>query len=252
MNSSMEPRSPLHKNENDSSSDDEPSLREKVFEYRKAREHGAKRGIRRGECKAKEATHSKSLKNNSEKSTKKLRPRELPSNRPVPVGRNACLGAIVENRQRTVRNFDPRFEDHCGDLRELHVERNYSFIADERERRRKELEDIVERNGSKERSKVVQAERELDRIRQNDLRRNALLRRREILKQVVDEEKEAVRKGKQPFFAKRRELRRLELRSQYDELKRKGGVKKFIVKRRRKLAGKDKKLMANTISKDRS
>lgn len=234
------------------SSDDEPSLEQKMLGHRKACENGAQRGTRRDEHKAKEYNRPSSLKNVTDKSANKLRPRELPSNRPVPVGRDACLGDSVDDRRRTVRHFDPRFEDHCGELRDMHVERNYSFLADERERRREKLKEIVEHDGAKNKDEVVEAERELDRIRQNDLRRKTLLRRREILKKVKEDQKEAVRRGKKPFFTKRRELRRLELRSQFDELKRKGGVKTFIEKRRRRLAGKDKKLMVNNMNNDKN
>lgn len=190
-------------------------------------------------------------------------PRELPSNRPVAVGRDVCIGLhrFETDVQRTVKRFDPRFEDHCGELRDMHVERNYAFLAEQREQRRKSLEEVVARtqqhqkrkNGSKKekshnstKAEAVHAERELEAIRQNDLRRNAILRQREVLQQVKEDEKEAVRRGKNPFFLKKKDLRRKELRARFDDLKKqKGGVNKFIAKRRRKLVGKDRKFMGN-------
>lgn len=192
------------------------------------------------------------------RASQKSRPREIPSNRPVPIGRDACLGittaASGSDGGRSVRRFDPRFEEHCGDLRELHVERNYAFLAEQREERRKELEDVVRRRDKKRKKKGVNRDAEprplddvdgeLDRMRQDDLRRQAVLRKRNVMKQVIDEQKEAVRQGKKPVFLSRRELRQRELRDHFDQLKKqKGGVSKFIAKRRRKLASKERKTM---------
>ena len=216
-----------------------------------------------GHGKEKDREDKKTVK--PKRATSKSRPREMPSNRPVPVGRDACLG-ISSSRggtgggsARSVRRFDPRFEEHCGELREMHVERNYSFLADQREERRSELEEMARRRDKQRKKKgkkkggnndndhkyeADDVDKELDRMRQDDLRRESVLRKRNVLKQVIDEQKEAVRQGKKPVFLNRRELRERELREQFDQLKkRKGGVSKFIAKRRRKLTSKERKRM---------
>lgn len=238
----------LHKMPNDlSDSDAEPTLGE-LLKTRRSEGQKVKHRWVRGE--PNDYTEHSASKKRNRPSRNKSAPRELPSNRPVPVGRDACLGnwGGTENSQkRTVRRFDPRFEEHCGSLRDLHVERNYSFIRDEALARKERLESVVETN--EDDRTVEKAQHELTRISQNEIRRNRVLQKRHVLKGVIDQQKDAVRKGKQPFFLKKRELRRLELRAQFEELKQRGGVKKFIEKKRRKLAGKDKKLMATTPQK---
>lgn len=174
------------------------------------------------------------------KRTKKSRPREISSKRPVPVGRDRCLGIDDgQGRERSVRKaFDPRFEDHCGDLREDHVERNYAFVNGLREKRKSELEQTLRKDNSNE-----EAGRELRRMEEDNNRRKVVLRRRQILQKVRQEEKEAVKRGKKPYFLKEKDLRKLEVEAKFKELKQSGGVKKYIEKRRRRLASKDRKLL---------
>lgn len=198
-------------------------------------------------------------------STRRDAPREISSSRPVRVGRDACVGnGQVSAPARSVRRFDPRFEDHCGDLRTIHVERNYTFLDTVRERRRAELEAVVSRRsatstkGGKRRRKgsqttadpktVDRAAKELERMQQADLRRKAVLTRRQVEKDYKEREKERVRRGKKPYFLKERDMRRLELRKKYDDLKKEGGVKKFIDKKRRRIIGKQKKLLSGPSS----
>lgn len=173
------------------------------------------------------------------KRSKKSRPREMSSKAPVPVGRDRCLGLANDfDRNRSVKRFDPRFEEHCGDLRDEHVERNYAFVQGLREKRRKELEGIV----SKDRSSAGASE-ELRRMAEDDHHRKTILRRREILKNVRKEEKDAVKRGKRPYFLKEKDIRNLEMKAKFDDLKKSGGIKKYIEKRRRRIASKDKKLL---------
>lgn len=170
---------------------------------------------------------------------KKSRPREISSRVRVPVGRERCLGIDGDAGQgRSVRRFDPRFEEHCGDLREEHVERNYEFVRAFRESERKQLKHAVTKNPAD-----LHASVQLENMQQDDLRRKSILRRREILQNLRSEEKEAVKKGKKPFFWKEKDLRGLEVKAKYEELKKKGGVKKYIEKRRKRLASKDRKLL---------
>lgn len=170
---------------------------------------------------------------------KKSNPREISSKTPVPFGRDRCLG--IDNgtgKGRSVKMFDPRFEHHCGELREEHVERNYAFTKGLREKERRALESAVTKGGADEHT-VEQ----LQRMTQEDIQRKAHARRRHILKAVREEEKEAVRRGKTPYFLKEKHIRQLETKARFEHLKQSGGVKKFIEKRRRKMATKDRKLL---------
>lgn len=221
-----------------SDSEDEPTLGERVEVAKRERIQEASRsgtGLGRGSRPPETVA----------KRTKKGRPREISSKRPVPVGRERCLG--IDNgqvKERSVRKaFDPRFEDHCGELREEHVERNYSFVTGIREKRRSDLLKTARKDPANE-----DVTRELERMEQEDSRRKVVQRRKEILRQVRQEEKEAVKRGKKPFFMKQAQLRKLEVEVKYKELKEKGGVKKYIEKRRRRLASKDRKLLPTSRS----
>lgn len=169
----------------------------------------------------------------------KSQPREISSKHPVPIGRERCLGLQNPNEGgRSVRAFDPRFEDHCGDLREEHVERNYSFVNSMKQKYKRHLQEASNENYSDERAAI-----ELKRIEEEEVREKTLARRKEILKSVRTKEKEAVKRGKKPYFLKQSDYRRIELEAKFEDVKKKGGVSKYIEKRRRRIASKDRKLL---------
>lgn len=186
------------------------------------------------------AFHTTRPPENVARRSKKSRPREISSKRPVPVGRERCLGIGDEGRKESSvkRAFDPRFEEQCGELREEHVERNYAFVEELREKRRKHLQESLRKNADDE-----EAVKELRKLEEEDNRRKVILRRRKILQEVRQKERESVKRGKKPFFLKNKELRKLEMEAKYKELKQSGSVKKYIEKRRRRLASKDRKLL---------
>lgn len=140
------------------------------------------------------------------------------------------------------KGFDPRFEEHCGELREEHVERNYAFVTGLRQKRRQMLEDKVRKKKGDE-----EVERELRAMEEEEHRRKGILRRRKILADFRREEKEAVKRGKKPYFLKEKDIRKLEMKEKFKELKEVGGVKKYIEKRRRRLAAKDRKLLPGRL-----
>ncbi len=53
-------------------------------------------------------------------------------------------------------------------------------------------------------------------------------------------EKEAVSKGKKPFFLKKRVLREAELKDRFDSLEKKGRVNKYMEKKRKRNAQRDR------------
>ncbi len=55
--------------------------------------------------------------------------------------------------------------------------------------------------------------------------------------------REAVAAGKKPYFPKRSELKRQQLVAKFQRLKETGALEKYMLKRRRKTAAKDHKLV---------
>jgi ribosomal RNA-processing protein 36 len=164
-------------------------------------------------------------------------PREISSQRPVPVGRSRCLG-IVDGGEGRARPFDPRFEAHCGSIHEEHVERNFSFVDGIREKERADVKKILNADPSNDELRA-----EVRSMEAQESRRRALARRKAIRSDLIAEEKEKVKRGKMPFFVKESSIRERELEAKFADLKASGGVKKFIEKRRKRLAGKDRKLL---------
>lgn len=164
-------------------------------------------------------------------------PREVSSRRPVPFGRARCLG-LDAGASGAGRVLDPRFEEHCGELREEHVRRNFQFVEGLKEKEREEIRKLLAkgRGTAEMRARLRREEDELKRRREED-------RREEIRKQLRSEEKEKVKIGKKPWFFKESDVKERELEAKFEDLKKKGGVQKYIEKRRKRSAGKDRKLL---------
>lgn len=220
--------------------DEEKTLGEIISTAKEQEVYAIQRGLKAKDMKNGGGRPTEETAKELKKRGKKSRPREISSRKPVAVGRERCLGLESSTKNRSVKRFDPRFEEHCGDLREEHVERNYAFVEGLREKRRGQLQKAV-----KKKNDDVDAVMELEKMKQDDVRRKNVLRRREILQRFKKDEKEAVKRGKQPYFLKEKDIRKLESKARYEELKKVGGVKKYIEKRRRKQASKDRKLLPN-------
>jgi ribosomal RNA-processing protein 36 len=179
------------------------------------------------------------------KRSRKDCPRELSFRRPVPVGRTRCLGISEGSREGHVQPFDPRFESHCGSVNEEHVDRNFSFVDSIRDKERAEAKKLLEADPSNDVLRTNVRSMEAD-----ESRRRALTRRKTIRSELMAEEKEKVKLGKKPFFVKESAIRERELESKFVGLKAAGGVKKFIEKRRKRLASKDRKLLPHRRARE--
>lgn len=165
-------------------------------------------------------------------------PREISSRKPVPFGRTRCLGIAEQGGPRSLRPMDPRFEDHCGTVDEEHVERNFSFLNNMRERERRQVKQKLTKDPGNESLRASLRSMEAE-----EARRKTRTRRREIVKELKEEEKEKVRQGKKPYFFKESDVRERELQAKFQDLKAVGGVRRYIEKRRKRQASKDKRLL---------
>eukprot|EP00189_Rhodosorus_marinus_P014204 CAMPEP_0184746772 /NCGR_PEP_ID=MMETSP0315-20130426/9293_1 /TAXON_ID=101924 /ORGANISM="Rhodosorus marinus, Strain UTEX LB 2760" /LENGTH=223 /DNA_ID=CAMNT_0027219497 /DNA_START=193 /DNA_END=864 /DNA_ORIENTATION=+ len=173
------------------------------------------------------------------KRAKKVAPREEPiGSRAVPfTGR----GVRSNNRVGERKSIDPRFEAHCGNFNQGLYEKAYGFVDELKEKEKMTLEEeIAKQKDPAVRTKIAA---QLQTLNAAVERSQAQKTRREIRNRVRAEERENVRLGKTPFFASKRELDRVELEAKYDQLRSQGKVKKYIEKRRKKQAHKDKKLL---------
>ena len=171
----------------------------------------------------------------------KNRPVSQSSRRPVPRGSH--VAPLPTSR---ALGHDPRFEPvletggtapSAAELQQV-ARKRYSFLFDERlpeERRRlKAAAGREKKEGRKEELRAALG------VAEAALRREAAQRRAEkAAGERRQREKEAVAGGKKPFYLKKSAAKREELVAKFEELKRSGGLDKFLAKRRKKLAQKD-------------
>ncbi|KAI3435530.1 hypothetical protein D9Q98_001596 [Chlorella vulgaris] len=162
----------------------------------------------------------------------KHRPAEMSSKKPVPVFRDA-----MQAGKRDIR--DPRFESlSSGQYNEEKFKKRYAFLYDEKlPAERDELRAALARAKGQGRREELQVK--LSRVEQQLRSEEARRKREGFKKQVKAKERGAVRDGKQPFYLKKSEQRRLELLAKYEELKAGGKLEAYLAKRRKRNAAKD-------------
>lgn len=223
-NSEEENRNNLSDEENQDFDSEEEELQEHLAdipfeELQKVRSDG------------RESTFSKFKHDAKPSRANKNRPMEMSSKKPV--GR---LREVVQGPKKVVR--DPRFESLCGNFEEGRFRKKYSFIFDEElPKEREKLQKMLK--SSEDPKAVGEIEKHLSWI-DNQLRKVQDGKKHSSkLSEHKKKEKEAVKKGKRPFYLKKSELRKQELTEKYDSLKASGKLEAFLSKRRRKNAAKD-------------
>lgn len=177
------------------------------------------------------SSYSYSHRQDIPKRANKNRPSEMSSKKPV--------GRFREVIQAPKRVFkDPRFESLCGSYDESRFKKSYCFLYEEElPAERKRLQKLLDKDKSTGANEVVH--RHISWIDSQLKEEQHRRKKAERSMQQRTNEKEAVAKGKKPFYPKKSELRKQELLEKYDELKASGKLDKFLAKRRRKNAAKD-------------
>ena len=193
------------------------------------------------------------------KRANKNRPSQISSKRAVSTLRVAPGLSAAEPGHH---GRDPRF-DSCsvGTADEHAWQQKYSFVFDQQ---RDELKDMQRQltdsksaskkrlRGGGENRKRGRAKRlsegEAEELKLEINRRSNQLKQREqaaekqrIATAARKEEVEAVRQGKRPFFEKKSALQERQLKVQFEQLERKGGLDKFMEKKRKKRASKQRR-----------
>ncbi|EPS60500.1 hypothetical protein M569_14302 [Genlisea aurea] len=161
----------------------------------------------------------------------KNRPMEISSKKPVSRFREVIQ--VPKNVSR-----DPRFESLCGKLDVDGFKKRYNFIYENTlPSEKKELKKLMRNAKNPEvvdelKDKMAKIDKEV---------KSALPKRTEkdILSEHKKKEREAAKRGKQPFYLKKSELRKQKLIEKYNELKESGKLEAFMEKRRRKNASKE-------------
>ncbi|RAL40076.1 unnamed protein product [Cuscuta campestris] len=165
----------------------------------------------------------------------KNRPMEMSSKKPV--GR---FREVVQVSKKVVR--DPRFETLCGNLDEEGFKKRYKFLYEndlpaEREDLKKQM---TKTNDPKVIDELSSRIAWINKQLKSASTRNT---EKEILSEHKKKQREAAKQGKQPFYLKKSEIRKLKVKEKYKELKESGKLESFIEKKRRKNSAKDHRYM---------
>ncbi|KAF4985662.1 hypothetical protein FGRMN_11130 [Fusarium graminum] len=165
------------------------------------------------------------------KRSSKHAPQEQTSKKPVSRRRE-----ILPDNKRQFR--DPRFDPLVGRVDEEKASKAYAFLDEYRD---KEMADLrVKIKKSKDFYEKEDLKRQLQSM---ESRKKANVRKQEeerLLKEHREKEKELVAQGKTPFYLKRSEQKKQLLVNRYEGMS-KGQVDRAIERKRKKVAGKEKK-----------
>ena len=142
------------------------------------------------------------------------------------------------------------YEERYGSFLQEKVEREVSELNAEikQERFARSFKNKKAKLKKKIKSKLTDEEltekqRSLTMLQQKLARSGMEQRERKLMVSHKRKEREKVANGKQPYFLKKADKKRLLLEEQFKHLEKKGTLDKFIMKRRKKNSQKDRKLL---------
>ncbi|CAL9164265.1 uncharacterized protein LOC103983241 [Musa acuminata AAA Group] len=177
------------------------------------------------------------------KLNQQLKPSRANKNRPMEMSSKVRVGRfreVVQAPKKVVR--DPRFESLCGTLDTDGFRKRYSFLFEvELPAEKERLQKLIRK--SKDPNAVEELKSHLswiDKQIKSGPRKSA---ESEILSEHIKKEREAAKRGKQPYYLKKSEIRERKLIQKYNELKAAGKLDSYIEKRQKKNASKDHRYM---------
>lgn len=198
---------------------------------------------------AREAREERVRKKEVIKRANKHAPVEVTSKKPVSRKRDFIEVPKVQAR-------DPRFDTlgtsfgQAAPVDEGKLRRAYSFLDDYQEDEMKQLREAIKKTkDTGEKEKLTRALMSMESKKKARVRKD---KERELLEEHRKQEKELVKQGKTPFYLKKSEQKKRLLVDQFAHMK-KGQVDKAIERKRKKVAGKEKKSLpwARRTAEDR-
>uniref|UniRef100_A0A3P9I7A8 rRNA biogenesis protein RRP36 n=1 Tax=Oryzias latipes TaxID=8090 RepID=A0A3P9I7A8_ORYLA len=180
----------------------------------------------------------KSQRSSKKKRLNKNRPTEISAKKPAPF-----LRQVVPIKKPVVR--DPRFDDLSGEYKPEIYEQTYKFINDIKHREKEIIQKKLKKtknNNQKEKLQFL-----LKRLENQERARQNREKQRERELQFKREQRERADQGARPFFLKKSDKKKLELAEKYQDLKKSGKLDKFLSKKRKRNAGKDRKKLPKEL-----
>ncbi|XP_013415255.1 ribosomal RNA processing protein 36 homolog isoform X2 [Lingula anatina] len=184
----------------------------------------------------KKALHGKAKKKeNGKKKFKrenKNRPMEMSAKKPV--GR---FREIVSVKKKI--NRDPRFDDLSGEYSQTIFHQTYSFLDDLKSREKNKL--LKQLKKEKDNDRKQQLHYLINRMNQQERSAEQKKSEKQFQKEIRKKEYEEIKQGKKPFYLRKSEQKQLQLADKFKELKKSGNLEKYLSKKRKKNASKDRK-----------
>ncbi|CAK9838068.1 rRNA processing protein Rrp36 [Schizosaccharomyces pombe] len=163
---------------------------------------------------------------------KKHAPQELSSKKPVSRFRE-----VISEPKKFTR--DPRFDSLSGNLSKDKVKKNYGFLNEYRVSEIQQLRDELKICKDQERAESI---RQTLKSLLSKMERHLEEERAErVMHEFRAQEKERVKEGKKPFYLKRNEQKKLIQMDKYKSMEGTKALDKYIEKKRRRRAQKEKK-----------
>ena len=157
----------------------------------------------------------------------KKMPKERYSKLPVSILRPLNLERAPN--QGGIRR-DPRFDGMSGNLNEGLFRESYSFIKDYQQDRINELKDLIQSN-RKDKDNVHKLRAMLGEEKDMANKSKQRQKEKEIMKTAKMENIERVKKGMEPVFLKKRELKERQHIEKFEKLEKSGKLDDFIQKK---------------------
>ncbi len=144
---------------------------------------------------------------------------------------------VVSVAKTTAR--DPRFDNLSGEFNETYFQQAYGFLSKMKDDEKQKLKKRFEKEQDPEAKNKIGSV--LKRLSQHEKVEADKKKSKELQKIHKDKEKDQVQHGKKPFYLKKSETKNLELAERFRELRKSGKVEQYLSKKRKKIAGKDRK-----------
>ncbi|KAJ2452286.1 rRNA biogenesis protein rrp36 [Coemansia sp. RSA 2336] len=163
-------------------------------------------------------------------------PTMMSSKRPVSRFRQ-----VVDMPQPKTR--DPRFDSLSGNLNEDLFEKSYAFLNQQQIEEMNEMKRQIAKLKHKSPAEAKRIQRALEIMQSQRAAKEQQKRAQELKRTHRKREVEAIKKGKQPFYLGKRDLREMEVAQQFNKLKDSSKLDKVLEKRRKRNANKDHRSM---------
>ncbi|KAG0247180.1 hypothetical protein BG011_001897 [Mortierella polycephala] len=183
---------------------------------------------------------------NKDKKERRVIEKRADKNRPMEMGSKKPVGRFRQVVEvPTAKRRDPRFDSLSGKLDTDLFEKSYSFLKDYQTDEMQKLKELIKKERDSDMKEKLQTQ--LSRMVDRQATEATLKRRQEIKREHKRKEKELVAKGKNPFFLKKADQKKLELINKFQHLKENPkALARAMEKRRKRNAAKEKTKVLGT------